>query len=187
MHRFSLSHRDFRTMRKSNTLCARSGIRAPPDRDTPASKPPVCLSQFTVPIVFVVRADLCPQTSGQHISLHWRTVKAHLGGAREPTLHRIRVHQTGLLELKATVSEYGEVWNALDVIARGKFRELLCVYLEYDGSARKVARDLRNMGRRHPAWPAPGSPEIDEDRNFAVVHNFVELPRPDLNGLSRRR
>ena len=39
-----------------------------------------------------------------------------LGCACKPTLHRIRVHQTRLLELEATASEYGEVRNTSDVV-----------------------------------------------------------------------
>jgi hypothetical protein len=42
-----------------------------------------------------------------------------LGGAREPTLHRICVYQTGLLELKVAVCEYGEVRDALHVVPGG--------------------------------------------------------------------
>jgi|GEM_PF-6306835 hypothetical protein len=34
----------------------------------------------------------------------------------KPTLHRVRVNQTCLLELKATASEYGEVRDSLDVV-----------------------------------------------------------------------
>jgi hypothetical protein len=34
----------------------------------------------------------------------------------QPTLHGIRVHQTSLLELKATVSEYGEIRDSTDVV-----------------------------------------------------------------------
>jgi hypothetical protein len=47
-------------------------------------------------------------------------------------------------------------------------------------------RDLGNMRRRHPARATPRRPEIDQDRNFAVANNFVELLGTDLNGLSHR-
>jgi hypothetical protein len=40
-----------------------------------------------------------------------------LGCSCKPTLHRIRVHKTRLLELKATASEYGEVRDSLDVVS----------------------------------------------------------------------
>ena len=95
--------------------------------------------------------------------------------ACEPTLHRIRVHQTGLLELKATASEYGEVRNSPDVVSRGKFREPFRVDFQHYGSACEVSRDLGNMRRCRPARAAPSRPEINEHRNFAVADYFVEL------------
>jgi hypothetical protein len=42
------------------------------------------------------------------------------------------------------------------------------------------------MWRGHAARATPFRPEIDEDRNFAAAHNFVELRRIDLDGLSYR-
>jgi hypothetical protein len=38
----------------------------------------------------------------------------------------------------------------------------------------------------HPAWPAPLRPEINEDRNFAVAYDFLELIDVDLDGLGHR-
>jgi hypothetical protein len=78
-----------------------------------------------------------------------------LGGACEPTLHRGRVHQTRLLELKIAVSEYGEVRNTLDIVSGSKFRELFRVDLKHDGLARELSRDLCNMRRGHLAWATP--------------------------------
>ena len=110
-----------------------------------------------------------------------------LGGACEPTLHGVRVHQTGLLELEAAAREYGEVRNASDVVSGCQFRVLLGVDLQHDGSASEVSRDLRNVGRRHPAGATPRRPEIDQDRNFAGTNNIVEVLGADLKGLSHRR
>jgi hypothetical protein len=62
------------------------------------------------------------------------------GFACKPTFHRVGVHQTGLLELKATASEYGEVRNSLDVVSRGKLREPFCVDFMHHGSTREVPR-----------------------------------------------
>jgi hypothetical protein len=90
------------------------------------------------------------------------------------------------LELKATAREYGEVRNTLNLVSRSKFREPLRVDLKHDGSACEVMRDLGNMRRRHPARATPLCPKIDEDRNFAVANNLVELFGADLNGLSHR-
>jgi hypothetical protein len=53
----------------------------------------------------------------------------NLHGAREPTLHRICVHQARLLELKITASEYGKVRDTSDVVTRCKFGELFSVDL----------------------------------------------------------
>jgi hypothetical protein len=47
-------------------------------------------------------------------------------------------------------------------------------------------RDFGNVRRRHPAGTTPLRPKIDEDRNFAVANNLVELLGADLNGLSHR-
>jgi len=109
------------------------------------------------------------------------------GFACKPTFHRIGVHQTGLLEPKATASEYGEVRNSLDVVSRGKFREPFCVDLELHGSAREVPRDFGNMRRCHPARAAPGRPEINEHGNSAVANNFVEFLGAHFHGLCHRR
>ncbi len=98
-----------------------------------------------------------------------------LGRPREPTLHRIGVHKTGLLELKATASEYGEVWYSPDVVPCSKFRETFRVDLQDDGAAREVSRHLCDMRRRSSAGAAPGCPEINEHRNFAVANNFIEF------------
>ena len=109
-----------------------------------------------------------------------------LGGASQPTLHRARVHQTCLLELKSAVGEHREVRNALDVVSSRKLRVLLCVDLDHDSSPREISSDLSNMGRGHPAWATPRSPEIDEDRDFAFANNFVKLRGADLDGFSQR-
>ena len=92
-----------------------------------------------------------------------------------------------MLELKATASEYGEVWNSPDVVSRGKFRVPFCVDLKHDGSACEVSRDLCDMRGRRSARAAPGRPEINEDRNFAVANNFVEFLGAHLDGLGGRR
>jgi hypothetical protein len=109
-----------------------------------------------------------------------------LGSAREPTFHRISVYQTGLLELKVTASEHRKVRDPLDVVAGRKFRKFLRVDLQDDRLACEVSRDLRNMWRGHAAGSTPFRPEINEHGNFAAAHNFVELRRIDLNGLSYR-
>jgi hypothetical protein len=110
-----------------------------------------------------------------------------LGGICEPGLHGVRVHQTGLLELEAAAREYGEVRNASDVVPGCQIREPLGVDLQHDDSASEVSRDLRHVRRGHPAGATPRRPEIDEDWNFAVANNFVEVLGADLKGLSHRR
>jgi hypothetical protein len=105
----------------------------------------------------------------------------------EPTLHRIRVHQTCLLEMKATAVEYGEVWDSLNVVPRCKFREPFRVDLQHDGAARELSRDLCDMRRRHPAGAAPGRPEINQHGDFAVANNLVEFLCIHRYGLSRCR
>jgi hypothetical protein len=89
--------------------------------------------------------------------------------------------------LKAAACEYGEVGDAADVVTRGQFRKLFGVDLEHDSAACKVFGDLRHMRSGHAARPTPLRPEINEYRDFAVAHNFVELFRVDLDGLSDRR
>jgi hypothetical protein len=109
------------------------------------------------------------------------------GGACEPALHGVGVDQACLLKLKVAAGEYGEVGNALHVVARGELGELLCIDLKDDGLAGEIARDLGDMGRRHAAGTAPGRPEIDEDGNFAVADDFVELLRCDGEGIGDGR
>ena len=92
-----------------------------------------------------------------------------------------------MLKVKATASEYGEVRDSLDVVPRSKFREPFRVYLQHDRAASEISRDLCDMRRRHPAGAAPGRPEINEHRNFAVANNFIEFLGIHLYGLCHRR
>lgn len=85
------------------------------------------------------------------------------------------------------MGEYCKIRNALNVILRSEFGELLGVNLEHDGASREFARHLGNMGSRHPARAAPRSPEIHQDWNFAVPHNVVELRGANSHGLCYRR
>jgi hypothetical protein len=87
-----------------------------------------------------------------------------------------------LLELKAATHEDGEVGNALDVIPRGKLRVLFGVDFEDDSLTGEVARDLGDVGRGRTAGAAPGRPKINEDGNFAVADDFVELVGADCDG-----
>jgi hypothetical protein len=63
---------------------------------------------------------------------------------------------------------------------------LLCIDFEHDRASREFARDLGNMGSRHPARAAPRGPEINQDWNFAVPDNFVELRGANRNGFGHR-
>ena len=105
----------------------------------------------------------------------------------QPTLHRVRVHKTRLLELKATARKYGEVRNPTDFVGSGKFREPFRVDLQHDRAASEISRDLCDMRRRHPAGAAPGRPEINEHRNFAVANNLIEFLGIHLYGLCHCR
>jgi hypothetical protein len=106
-----------------------------------------------------------------------------LGCPFKPTLHRIRVDQTCLLELKATATEHSEIRDSLDFEPGSKFREPLRVDLQYDGAAREIASDLCDMRRRHPAGAAPVCPEINEHRNLAFANDLIEFCGIHLYGL----
>ena len=80
--------------------------------------------------------------------------------ACKPTLHRGRVYQARLLELKLTSWEHCEIGNAADVVLCGKLWEPFRIHLEDDCAPGKVPRGLRHVRRCHPARPAPGRPEI---------------------------
>src|SRR6185312_625675 len=110
-----------------------------------------------------------------------------LSRAREPSLHRRSVHQTGLQKMKFAIAEYGKVGNAANTVSRSKLRNLLRIDLEHDSLASKIARDLCNMRRSRAAGATPRSPEIDQDRDFAVADDFVELLRIDLDGIRHGR
>jgi hypothetical protein len=92
-----------------------------------------------------------------------------------------------LLEVKFSAGEYCEVWNALHVVSRSKLRELFRVDFEHHSASCQVSRDFRDMRRCHAAWPAPGSPKVDKDRDFAVANDLVEVLGADLKGLGNRR
>lgn len=111
--------------------------------------------------------------------LRYGALWAHSGGAGEPTLHGAGVDEAGLLELQIAAREDGEIRNALDVVAGGEFGELLGVDLEDDGLACEVVGDLGHMRCGHAAGAAPGCPEIDEDGDFAVADDLVELRGAD--------
>jgi len=110
-----------------------------------------------------------------------------LRSALQPALHRVGIHQPGLLELELAAGEYGEIGNPLHVVACGELGRLLGIDLEHNGSTGEFARNLRDVRSGHAAWTAPRCPEIDEHRNFAVANDFVELDGADPEGLSQRR
>jgi hypothetical protein len=45
-----------------------------------------------------------------------QNLQSSVGCASKPTLHRIRVHQTCLLEMKVTAGEYGEVAEGRKIV-----------------------------------------------------------------------
>src|SRR5579862_2890121 len=110
-----------------------------------------------------------------------------LRGPGEPGLHRVRIDQAGLLELEIATVEHGEVRNSLNVVARGQLREAFGVDFEHHGAAGKFTRHLGDVRGRHAAGATPCGPEIDEHRNFAVAHNFIELFRTNFNGIGKGR
>ncbi len=75
----------------------------------------------------------------------------------------------------------------MDVIARGKLRVPLCVDFEDNGLTGEIARDLGHVWRRRPAGAAPGRPKINEDGNFAVANDLVELVGAHRDGRGGRR
>jgi hypothetical protein len=64
------------------------------------------------------KRNRCREEEKQRPDRRQTTRARHVLGvsAREPTFHRIRVHQTGLLELKAAASENGEIGDALNLV-----------------------------------------------------------------------
>jgi hypothetical protein len=165
---------------------SRGGANGREFMDQPARD--LATEKGTLPDVRNELSQRCAEGGKKRLSPYQTSAATSSGGfACKPTFHRIGVHQAGLLELKATASEYGEVWNSPDVVSRGKFREPFRVDLKHHGSAREVPRDLCNMRRRHPARAAPGRPEINEHGNFAVANNFVEFLGSHFHGLCHRR
>ena len=104
--------------------------------------------------------------------------------ACEPTLHGIRVNQACLLELKPASREDREIRDAADVVPGCKRRETFRVHLHHDCTSGEVPRNLRHMRSRRPAWSAPGSPEVGQNRNPALANNLVEFLFVDFKGLA---
>jgi hypothetical protein len=78
----------------------------------------------------------------------------------KPTLHRDCVNQACLLELKLTSREHREIRNAADVVLGGKPRVTFRVHLHHDCAPGHISCGLCHVRRCHPAWSAPGSPEV---------------------------
>jgi hypothetical protein len=102
-------------------------------------------------------------------------------GSGQPGFHRVGINETGLLVLKVAVGEDGEVWDALDVEARGKLGVAFGVNFEHDGLAGHFLRDLCHVWRSHAARTAPRSPEIDEDRNATLANDLIEFGGAGFN------
>jgi hypothetical protein len=73
------------------------------------------------------------------------------------------------------MGEHGEIGNAADVVLCRQTREPFRIDLHHNCTTSKVAGGLRHVRRRHPARPAPGSPEVRQNGNLAVANDLVEL------------
>ncbi len=102
----------------------------------------------------------------------------------EPALHNRCVHQARLLELKLTSREHGEIGNAADVVSCRQARQTFRIDLHHNSTPSEVAGGLRHVRRRHPARPAPGSPEVRQNWNLAVANDLVELLLVDFDGFA---
>ena len=93
----------------------------------------------------------------------------------KPTLHCGCVNQACLLKLKLTSRKHREIRNAADVVPGCKPRVTLRVDLQYDCAPGHISCGLCHVRCCHPAWSAPGGPEVRQDRNLALANDLVEL------------
>ena len=82
-------------------------------------------------------------------------------------------------------TENGEVGNGLDLVKLGQVGVRFGVYFQDQGAAGHFLGERFNFGRRHAARPAPGGPEIDEDRHFGFLHDLHEIGTVSLDRLGR--
>lgn len=85
------------------------------------------------------------------------------------------VNNSCVLHHWASTGENHKIRDATHVVSGSYFRVALSIDLDHNGAASHVSSRARHLGRSHPAWPAPGGPEIGEDWNTGVLQDFVEL------------
>lgn len=85
-----------------------------------------------------------------------------------------------MLELEPAVGEDSEIGDALDTVTGSEIGVAFGIDLEDDGAAGELAGGLGDVGRSHAAGSAPGGPEIDEDRDFALADNLIEFGGVDF-------
>ena len=106
---------------------------------------------------------------------------------RGPAHDVLRAHGACLAGDLTSALEQGERRNAADTELRGQVGLSLGVHLCQPDPGFELARGLLKLRRHHLARPAPGRPEIDQQRQIAALHVARERRRGQLDGLAREQ
>jgi hypothetical protein len=98
----------------------------------------------------------------------------HRHDRSQPLFHLLVVDRTCLLQYGSAGVKDHKVRDTPHLITCREFRIVFRVHFQDDGSPRHVGSRTRNLGCCNPARTTPSRPEIHEDRNARVLHNFSE-------------
>ena len=91
-----------------------------------------------------------------------------------------RAHSARLARHFLAVLEQDERWNTLNTEPGGNILFNLSIEFRKPGRCFELCRRLLKCRRHHFAGPAPGRPEIHDDRNIIATDVFVEITPSEL-------
>ena len=100
--------------------------------------------------------------------------QARLSVLSDPAYDVSRTHGTWLTNNLPTTLEYRDRRNTLDPELRSGRLFSVSIQLGQPEKRLKLSGSLFKGGRHHLARPAPGCPEIDDDRDVATADVLVE-------------
>jgi len=105
----------------------------------------------------------------------------------QPSPHLRSRRKPGLLEHDAPLTQHYKVRYGLHAEPRRRLRTILRIHLKHNSLPRHLPRQLTDLRCRHPAWCAPCSPEIRQNRNGSLRDNLRERCVVNIQRFIQRR